>query len=48
MEGDLDYATDMTKFTNVSNIVLGFDGSFGASKISLKFLGLKGDKLRAK
>ena len=36
------------KFSNVSNIVLGIDGSFGANRSALKFLGFKGDKLRNK
>ena len=40
--------TNMTKFGNVSSLVLGFDGSFGAATTALRFIGLKGDLLRAK
>ena len=47
-QGELEYPTNLMKFSNVSNIVLGLDGSFGASKISLKYLGFKGEKLRNK
>ena len=36
------------KFSNVSNIVLGFDGTFGGKKSALKYLGFKGEKLRNK
>ena len=47
-QGDLEYPTNVTKFSSVSNLILGFDGSFGAAKSSLKFIGLKGEKLRNK
>ena len=47
-QGDLEYPTNMSKFTNVSKIIIGVDGSFGATRSSLKFVGLKGDKLREK
>ena len=39
---------NVTKFSNVSNLVLGIDGSFGANRSSLKFIGLKGERLRNK
>ncbi len=38
----------MVKFSNTSNIVLGFDGTFGAAKSAIKFIGFKGDRLRNK
>ena len=47
-QGELEYPTNLLKFSNVSNIVLGLDGTFGARKSSLKYLGFKGDKLRNK
>ena len=47
-EGDMEYPTNVSKFTNVSNIVLGLDGSFGANRSSLLYIGIKGDKLRNK
>ena len=47
-EGDCDYPTNVAKFSSVSNLVIGVDGSFGARKTSLKFIGLKGEKLRNK
>ena len=47
-QGDLEYPLNLTKFGNVSNIILCFDGNFGASHSSLKFIGLKGDRLRNK
>lgn len=47
-QGEVEYATNLMKFSNVSNIVLGLDGTFGAKKSSLKYLGFKGDKLRNK
>ena len=47
-EGENEYPVNMTKFNNVSNLVLGIDGSFGGSKSALKFLGIKGERLRNK
>ena len=47
-QGDMEYPTNLTKFSNVSNIILGIDGSFGGSKSALKFIGLKGERLRNK
>ena len=47
-QGDLEYPTNISKFTNVSKLIIGIDGSFGSSRSSLKFVGLKGDKLREK
>ncbi len=44
----MEYPLNITKFSNVSNIIIGVDGSFGGSKSALKFIGLKGDKLRNK
>ena len=44
----MEYLTNVAKFSSVSNIVLGFDGSFGANRSSLKFIGIKGEKLREK
>jgi hypothetical protein len=32
----------------VGNIVLGFDENFGAAKTRIKYIGLKGEKLREK
>ena len=47
-QGEMEYPTNITKFSNLSNIVLGFDGNFGGKKSALKFLGFKGDRLRNK
>ena len=44
----MEYPTNVTKFSGVGNLVLGVDGSFGSSRSSLKFIGLKGDVLRSK
>ena len=46
--GDLEYLLNVSKFTNVSNLVLGFDENFGAKSTVIKFIGLKGEKLREK
>ena len=46
--GELDYLVNVTKFNNVGNIVLGFDANFGAPNTIIKFIGLKGEKLREK
>ena len=47
-EGDNDYPTNVAKFSSVSNLIIGVDGSFGANKTAIKFIGLKGEKLRNK
>merc|ERR1712070_738488 len=47
-QGALEYPTNVAKWSSVSNIVLGVDGSFGASRSALKFIGLKGERLRDK
>ena len=47
-QGDMEYPTNVTKWGSTSNIVLGVDGSFGAIRSSLKFIGFKGDILRSK
>lgn len=46
--GEVDYLLNITKFTNVSNIVLGFDENFGAPNTVIKYIGFKGEKLREK
>lgn len=46
--GELEYMVNMSKFNNVSNIVVGFDENFGAPNTSIQFLGFKGEKLREK
>ena len=46
--GELEYLLNVTKFANVANLVLGFDQNFGAPKTQIKFIGLKGEKLREK
>jgi hypothetical protein len=46
--GELDYLVNITKFNNVSNIVLGFDENFGAPSTIIKYIGFKGEKLREK
>ena len=40
VSGELEYLVNITKFNNVSNIVLGFDENFGSSNTILKFIGL--------
>ena len=45
---DLEYLVNITKFNNVSNIVLGFDETFGAANTVIKYIGFKGEKLREK
>ena len=47
-QGDLEYLLNVTKFSNCTKLILGFDGNFGGKKSSLKFVGLKGEKLRNK
>ena len=47
-QGDLEYPTNLTKFSSVNKLIIGFDGTFGASKSSVKFVGLKGERLRNK
>ena len=44
----LDYALQVSKFSNVSNLVLGFQENFGADRTQVKFIGLKGELLRMK
>jgi hypothetical protein len=46
--GELEYLVNVTKFNNVGNLVLGFDENFGAAKTQVKYIGLKGEKLREK
>ena len=48
VEGGGEYPTDLRKFSSVSSLVLGFDGTFGASKSLLHFIGFKGKLLRMK
>ena len=48
VSGELDYLVNITKFSNVGNIVLGFDENFGAANTIIKFIGFKGEKLREK
>ena len=47
-QGEIDYPVNLSKFNNCTNIVLGFEESFGANKTQINFLGLKGQMLRAK
>ena len=47
-QGEMEYPVNLTKFSNLSNIVLGFDGNFGAKKSALLYVGFKGDRLRNK
>ena len=47
-EGECEYLLNQAKFSSVSNLIIGVDGSFGAKKTSLKYIGLKGEKLRNK
>eukprot|EP00347_Sterkiella_histriomuscorum_P021497 403333773 len=46
--GELEYLLNVSKFNNTGNIVLGFDENFGAKNTIIKFIGLKGEKLREK
>ena len=46
--GELEYLINVSKFTNVTNLVLGFDDNFGAPSTAIKFIGFKGEKLREK
>lgn len=46
--GELEYLVNITKFNNVSNIVIGFDENFGAPNTIIKYIGFKGEKLREK
>ena len=48
LDGKVDYPVNHSKFSGVSNIVLGFDETFGASTCGVHFIGIKGDYLRAK
>ena len=48
LTGELEYPLNVSKFNNVSNVVIGFDENFGGSKTGIKFIGLKGEKLRDK
>lgn len=44
----MEYLLNITKFNNVTNLVIGFDENFGAPKTSVRFIGFKGEKLREK
>lgn len=44
----IDYPVSLSKFTNVSNLVLGFTDNFGTDTTQIKFIGIKGELLRAK
>ena len=46
--GELEYLLNVSKFNNTNNIVLGFDENFGAKNTVIKYIGLKGEKLREK
>ena len=48
VSGELEYLVNITKFNNISNIVLGFDENFGAPNTVIKYIGFKGEKLREK
>lgn len=48
VSGELEYLVNITKFNNVSNIVLGFDENFGSPNTVIKYIGFKGEKLREK
>ena len=48
VSGELEYLVNITKFNNVSNLVLGFDENFGAPSTIIKYIGFKGEKLREK
>ena len=45
---DIDCALNVSKFESCSNIVLGFEGSFGADTTQINFIGIKGQMIRAK
>lgn len=46
--GELEYLLNISKFNNVSNLVIGFDENFGAANTVIKYIGFKGEKLREK
>ena len=48
VSGEMEYLINITKFNNISNIVLGFDENFGAPNTVIKYIGFKGEKLREK
>lgn len=48
LNGEIDCLVNISKFNNVSNLVLGFDENFGAPRTALRYIGLKGEKLREK
>ena len=48
LQGEFDYPVNLSKFNNCTNIVLGFEESFGANLSLINFIGLKGQMLRAK
>ena len=48
LSGDLDYLLNVSKFSNIGNIVLGFEDNFGAASTVVKYVGFKGEKLRQK
>ena len=48
LSGDIDYLLNVSKFSNVGNVVLGFDENFGAKNTVVKYIGFKGEKLREK
>ncbi|CDW90648.1 UNKNOWN [Stylonychia lemnae] len=48
MTGELEYLLNVSQFNNTSNIVIGFDENFGAKNTVVKYIGLKGEKLREK
>ena len=48
LTGEVEYAVNQSKFTNVSNLVIGLDENFGAAHTGVKFIGIKGEFLRIK
>ena len=42
LQGEMDYPVNLSKFNNCTNIVLGFEESFGANISQINFIGLKG------
>jgi len=48
LSGEVEYLLNITKFNNVTNIVVGFDENFGAPKTAVRYIGFKGEKLREK
>ena len=46
--GEIDYPVNLSKFNNVTNLVLGFEDNFGGDNTLINFIGLKGQMLRAK